>query len=266
MDVSPLPVALTIAGSDPTGGAGIQADLATFGAFGIHGASVVTALTAQDTRGVRRVIPVAPDVVRDQLDAVLGDLAVAAAKTGMLHDAEIVRGVAERLETHPLRRLVVDPVIVSTSGQALLDSAGVDALRDRLLPLAALVTPNLHEAEVLTGRPVRALGDMREAARALVGLGARAALVKGGHLSGDAVDVLHDGRDLHELAAPRISAGPLHGTGCALSAAITAELAVGRDIVEAVGAAKRFVTGAIERARPVGHGARVLDLHHRQRR
>src|SRR5438132_5207815 len=205
MDVTPGPVALTIAGSDPSGGAGIQADLATFAAFGIHGASVVTALTAQNTRGVRAVTPVAAEFVRAQLDAVLDDLAVTAAKTGMLHDATTVAVVAERLGTRPLRHLIVDPVMLSTSGEVLLDSAGVEALRDRLLPLAALVTPNLQEAEVLTGKPVRGLADMREAARALVDLGVRAALVTGGHLPGEAVDVLHDGRDLHELVAPRIA-------------------------------------------------------------
>src|SRR2546426_12639715 len=141
--------------------------------------------------------------------------------------------------------------MVSTSGNVLLDPAGIDVLRDRLLPLATLVTPNLHEAEVLTGRPVRGLADMREAARVLVGLGARAALVTGGHLPGDAVDVLHDGRDVHELSARRISAGALHGTGCALSAAIVAGLALGRPLPDAVAAAKRFVTAAIEHAGPV---------------
>ena len=260
MDVTALPVALTIAGSDPSGGAGIQADLATFGAFGVHGASVVTALTAQNTRGVHGVTPVAPEFVRAQLDAVLDDLTVAAAKTGMLYGAENVRVVAELLGARPLPHLVVDPVMVSTSGDVLLDPAGMASLRDRLLPLATLVTPNLHEAEVLTGRPVRQLADMREAARALVGLGARAALVTGGHLPGDAIDVLHDGHGLHELAASRVPASGVHGTGCALSAAITAELALGCAPADAIATAKRFVTGAIARARPVGHGARLLDL------
>src|ERR1051326_2470384 len=155
MDVTALPVALTIAGSYPSGGAGIQADLATFGAFGVHGASVVTALTAQNTRGVHGVTPVAPEFVRAQLDAVLDDLTVAAAKTGMLYGAENVRVVAERLGARPLPHLVVDPVMVSTSGDVLLDPAGMASLRDRLLPLATLVTPNLQEAEVLTGRPIR---------------------------------------------------------------------------------------------------------------
>jgi len=240
------PVALTIAGSDPSGGAGIQADLRTFAAFGVHGASVVTALTAQDTRRVRAIAEVTPAFVAQQLDAVLDDFEVRAAKTGMLHRAPVIDVVVARLHTRPLPHLVVDPVMVATSGDPLLEPEGIAALRERLLPLATLVTPNLHEAEVLTGRAVTTVAEMREAARALVALGARAALVKGGHLAGDAVDVLYDGRGFRELGAPRQEGRRLHGTGCVLSAAITAGLARGSDLAEAVAEAKRFVTLAIE--------------------
>jgi len=242
------PVALTIAGSDPSGGAGIQADLRTFAAFGVQGASVLTALTAQDRRGVRAIAEVAPAFVTQQLDAVRDDLEVRAAKTGMLHRAGVIDAVIAHLRARPLPHLVVDPVMVATSGAPLLEPAGIAALRARLLPLATLVTPNLHEAEVLTGHAVTTVAEMREAARALVALGTRAALVKGGHLAGDAVDVLYDGRGFRELGAPRQEGRRLHGTGCVLSAAITAGLAHGSDLAEAVAEAKRHVTRAIETA------------------
>jgi len=249
--VTAVPVALTIAGSDPSGGAGIQADLRTFAAFGVQGASVLTALTAQDRRGVRAIAEVAPAFVTQQLDAVRDDLEVRAAKTGMLHRAGVIDAVVAHLRARPLPHLVVDPVMVATSGAPLLEPEGIAALRARLLPLATLVTPNLHEAEVLTGHAVTTVAEMREAARALVALGARAALVKGGHLAGDAVDVLYDGRGFRELGAPRREGRRLHGTGCVLSAAITAGLARGNDLAEAVTEAKRYVTRAIETA-PAG--------------
>lgn len=244
-------VALTIAGSDPSGGAGLQADLLTFAALGVHGASVVTALTAQNTLAVRAIAPVDPTFVAQQLDAVLDDLDVRAAKTGMLHRAAVVEAVAERLAARAVPHLVVDPVIVATTGVVLLEPAGVAALRARLLPLATLVTPNLGEAEALTGRPVADPAGMREAARALVGAGARAALVKGGHLPGDALDVLYDGRGFHEFRAPRIATRHTHGTGCVLSAAVTASLARGLPLVEAVAAAKHHVTHALATAAPL---------------
>jgi hydroxymethylpyrimidine kinase/phosphomethylpyrimidine kinase len=254
------PVALTIAGFDPGGGAGLQADLAVFAAFGVHGVSVASALTVQDTCGVHGVTPVEPAVVRAQLGAVLSDFDVRAAKTGMLHDAEIVTAVADRLRAEPGLRLVVDPVVAASDGSALLDDDGIDALRSLLLPIATLVTPNLREAEILVRRPVRDAAEMRVAAGALIELGARAALVKGGHLAGDAVDVFHDGHELRELTASRIACGAVHGTGCALSAAIAAQLAAGRELTDAVGDAKRFVTRAIAGALAIGRGARVLDL------
>src|SRR5262245_8657059 len=197
------PVVLTIAGSDPSGGAGIQADLKTFATLGAFGAAVVTALTAQNTAGVQGIEGVSPAFVVRQLDAVLDDLDVRALKTGMLGRAAVVEAVAARLGARPAVPLVVDPVLVATAGQPLTESQALEPLRARLLPLAALVTPNLAEAEALTGRRVSTRPEMHEAARALVGLGARAALVKGGHLPDAAVDVLYDGAGFRELAAPR---------------------------------------------------------------
>jgi len=252
-------VALTIAGSDPSGGAGIQADVVTFARFGVHGASVVTALTVQDTRGVRAVMGVPPELVAQQLDTVRDDLDVRAAKTGMLLGAAVVEVVADALRRRPVAALVVDPVLHATSGDALLDPDALDVLRARLLPLATLVAPNLDEAEALTRRRVDGPAAMRDAARALVDeLGAGAALVKGGHLAGPALDVLYDGCALQELAAPRVAGGPVRGTGCALAAAVTAGLALGHDLGTAIDAAKRWITTAIAAAEPLGRGARLL--------
>ena len=248
-------VALTIAGSDSSGGAGIQADLKTFAAFGVYGASVVTALTAQNTGGVHAIAAVEASFVAAQIDAVLDDLDVGTAKTGMLLSAAVIDAVADRLATRPLPHLVVDPVLVATTGEALLEPAGIARLRERLVPLATLLTPNLREAEALTGRPVTNPADMREAARALLDLGARAVLVKGGHLQGEALDLLDDGRNVRELSAPRIATRDTHGTGCMLSAAIAAGLARGLDLTTAIVAAKRYVTRAIESAPRVGRGS-----------
>jgi len=251
-------IALTVAGSDPSGGAGIQADLKTFAAFDVYGAAVLTCATAQNTIGVRATGELPAALVAAQLDAVLDDLAVGAVKTGMLGRAEIVEVVAERV-ARLSAPLVVDPVMVATSGDALLSDDGARALRGRLLPLARLVTPNLAEAAVLAGRPVETVADMRDAAEAIRALGARAVLVKGGHLAGDACDLLLDGDQAHELRADRLDAGPLHGSGCTLSAAIAAELARGAALLEAVRRAKAFVHAAIASAPAVGHGARPLD-------
>jgi hydroxymethylpyrimidine/phosphomethylpyrimidine kinase len=248
-------IALTIAGSDSSGGAGIQADLKTFAAFGVYGASVITALTAQNTVGVRAIAEVSPDFIAQQIDAVIEDLEVGAAKTGMLARVPVIEAVAERLRAHPLPYLVVDPVMVSTSGDALLEPEATACLREQIIPLATLLTPNLREAEVLTGRPVTNPAQMRDAARALLDTGAHAVLVKGGHLSGDAIDVLYDGREFREYSAPQIVTRNTHGTGCTLSAAITACLARGFSLDEAVAAAKRYVTRAISTAPGIGHGA-----------
>lgn len=251
-------IALSVAGSDPSGGAGIQADLKTFAAFDVYGAAVLTCVTAQNTTGVRATGELSPALVAAQLDAVLEDLAVGAVKTGMLGRAEVVDVVAERV-TGLRAELVIDPVMAATSGDALLSDDGVRALRTRLLPLARLVTPNLAEAAVLAGRPVATVAEMREAAQAIRALGARAVLVKGGHLPGDACDLLLDGDALHELRAPRVDAGALHGSGCTLSAAITAGLACGMPLLDAVRRAKAFVRAAIAAAPRIGHGARPLD-------
>lgn len=259
-----LAIALSVAGSDPSGGAGIQADLKTFAAFEVYGAAVLTCTTAQNTTGVFATGELPVELVAAQLDAVLDDLAVGAVKTGMLGRAAIVEVVASRLASRTIP-LIVDPVMVATSGDALLTADGVRALRTRLLPLAHLVTPNLAEAGVLAGVEVRTHAEMREAARRIRDLGPRAVLVKGGHLAGDACDVLLDGDDLHELATERVDAGPLHGSGCTLSAAICAALARGDALVDAVATAKRFVHEAIRGALAVGRGARPLDHRVRSR-
>jgi len=250
-----IAIALTIAGSDSCGGAGIQADLKTFAAFGVYGTSVITALTAQNTVGVRAIADVDPKFVAQQIDAVAEDLEIGAAKTGMLARTSVIEAVADRLRAHRLPHLVVDPVMVATSGDVLLEPDAVTCLRERIIPLATLLTPNLREAEVLTGRPVTDPVQMRDAARALLDTGARAVLVKGGHLAGDAVDVLYDGRDFREFSAPQIETRSTHGTGCTLSAAVTACLARGFGLDEAVAAAKRYITRAIATAPGIGHGA-----------
>jgi len=257
------PVALTIAASDPSGGAGIQADLKTFVAFGVHGTSVLTALTVQSTLAVEQIVVVAPELVVAQLDAVLDDIPVAAAKTGMLASAAVIEAVAAALDRRRAvtgeLRLVVDPVMRATSGDRLLESGALEILKRALLPLAFLVTPNLAEASALSGREVDCPATMRDAAKAIAALGARAVLVKGGHLEGAALDVLFDGRDIHELEAPRLPAGAVRGTGCTLSAAITAGLARGDSLDAAVGRAKRFVHQAIAGAEVIGRGAALLD-------
>jgi len=255
-------VVLTIAGSDPSGGAGLQADLKVFHAHRCWGAAVVTALTVQDTTRVHAVEPVAPALVAHQLDVVLADLDVRAAKTGMLGTPDVVDVVAARFAARPPIPLVVDPVLVASAGQSLAAAGVVAALRTRLLPVAALVTPNLAEAEALLGRRVADVDGMRDAARALVDAGARAALVTGGHLPDRAVDVLYDGRAVHVLDAPRLHVGPTHGTGCALSAAIVARLAAGDALVDAVAAAKRWTHAALAAAVAPGHGRRSPDHGH----
>jgi hydroxymethylpyrimidine/phosphomethylpyrimidine kinase len=254
-----VPVALTIAGSDSSGGAGVQADLKTFAAFGVYGASVLTALTAQNTRGVTAIAEVSPDFVVAQYEAVMSDLTIAAAKTGMLARTAIIEALARCLGEHPVPWLVVDPVMVATSGDVLLEADAITAMRDLILPLASVVTPNLHEAEILINEPVGDVDAMRRAARRLVELGARAALVKGGHLEHDAVDILYDGRVESEFRSPRVRGIRTHGAGCTLSAAIAASLAHGSTLAKAVSAAKRFVTRAIESAPALGGGGRPLN-------
>jgi hydroxymethylpyrimidine/phosphomethylpyrimidine kinase len=253
--VTGLPRALTIAGSDSGGGAGIQGDLKVFFALGCHGMSAVTALTAQNTVGVTGIHEVPDSFVAEQLVAVAGDIGVDAVKTGMLASARIVRAVAKTVQELTLPNLVVDPVFVSKHGDKLLLDDAVDALRYELIPLATVVTPNLYEAGALVGRSVETLEEMRLAAEELYGLGPRGILVKGGHLGEeDAVDVFFDGDTPVEIRGPRYATEDTHGTGCALSAAICAFLAKGEDPVSAVGRAKEFVAGAIRRSLRIGRG------------
>jgi hydroxymethylpyrimidine/phosphomethylpyrimidine kinase len=245
--------ALTIAGSDSGGGAGIQADLKTFTMFGVYGMSALTAITAQNTREVRVVLDLPPELVAAQIDAVLEDIGADAAKTGMLANAPIIETVASCVERWRLR-LVVDPVMVAKSGDALLESTAITTLTNVLLPLAEVVTPNLYEAEMLTGQRIETLDDMREAARAIHALGPRHVVVKGGHRSGDPVDVYFDGQRFGELRGERIQTPHTHGTGCTFSAAITAFIANGLDVQTAVANAKRYVTAAIRHAPGLGSG------------
>jgi hydroxymethylpyrimidine/phosphomethylpyrimidine kinase len=249
-----LPVALTIAGSDSGGGAGIQADLKTFAALGVHGTSAITCVTAQNPKRVRNVEPCSPKIVRQQIESVFEELRPGAVKTGMLFSAEILRVVAHFFEKRNHPPLIVDPVMVSTSGAMLLKPDAIKVLRKHLLPLAALVTPNLHEAGILTGRKMTSIEDMRAAAREIHASFGCAALVKGGHLRGgsEAADIFFDGRTELLLTAPFVKGVRTHGTGCVYSAAITAELALGRDLSEAVKLAKHRVTHAIAQSYCIG--------------
>jgi hydroxymethylpyrimidine/phosphomethylpyrimidine kinase len=257
---APRPRALTIAGSDSGGGAGIQADLKTFSALGVFGMTAITAVTVQNTKGVSSFEELSPHTVAEQIRAVAGDIGVDAAKTGMLASAPIVEAVAEAVEETRLPNLVVDPVFVSKHGHPLLADDAVDALRRLILPLATLVTPNLPEAAGLTGFDVQTTDDMRRAADAILGLGTNAVLVKGGHLQGDrATDLFADGAVEEWIDAERIDTPHTHGTGCTLSSAIAAHLARGAPLTEAVRAGKVFVTEAIRHALPLGEGIGPVD-------
>lgn len=255
-----MTVALTIAGSDPSGGAGLQADLKTFHQHRVYGTSVVTLLTVQNTQSVQDVLVLAPEFVLAQLEAVVADLPVAAAKTGALGSVAIVEAVAARVARLPFP-LVVDPVMISKHGARLIDEAATEAVAKYLLPAAYLVTPNLLEAAALSGRAVEDLAGMEDAARAIGDLGVRSVLVKGGHLAGQAVDVLWTGPgELHRFVSDRIDTPHTHGTGCVYSAAITARLARGDDLPTAVQRAKRFVTNAIRTNPGLGHGFGPTNL------
>jgi hydroxymethylpyrimidine/phosphomethylpyrimidine kinase len=249
-----LPVAMTIAGSDSGGGAGIQADLKTFAALGVHGASALTAITAQNTVDVTGVLELPLAMIDAQIDAVVGDIGVQAAKTGLLSSAEIIATVAAAIRRHAIDRLVVDPVMIAKGGAKLLRDDAVNALRDELLPLAAVLTPNMPEAAVLLGREVVSVEDRQQAARDLVAMGARAAVVKGGHSNGDVTDVFFDGSHLVELEGERVPTTNTHGSGCAFSAAIAAYLARDAESLEAVREAKVFITRAIVNSLEIGHG------------
>jgi hydroxymethylpyrimidine/phosphomethylpyrimidine kinase len=249
-----IPTALSIAGSDPSGGAGIQADLKTFAALNVYGMAVIAALTAQNTVGVQAVMEIPADFVGAQLDAVLSDIPPRAIKTGMLGSAAVVEVVVAKIREHRAQRLVVDPVMVSTSGTLLLEPAAIDSLKRNLLPLAELVTPNLAEAAELSGLEVRTVSDMEHAARRIHDLGVRHVLVKGGHLEGEAVDLFFNGTEFVYLKSERVSTSNLHGTGCVLSAAITAALSRGSNLAESIHLGKAFVTDSIRRALSLGKG------------
>ncbi len=254
------PVALTIAGSDPSGGAGIQADLKTFHQFGVYGEAVITLLTVQNTLRVDRVECLAAELVLAQLEAVLEDIPPQAAKTGALGNAEIVRAVARAAARFPFP-LVVDPVMISKHGSALVSASAREVIRTELLPQATLVTPNRAETEVLTGIPVRDLESMEKAGWRLLELGARAALIKGGHIPGDATDLLVTAGGCRRFPARRVDTPHTHGTGCTYSAAIAAQLAKGAPLAEAVATAKAFISRAIETSPGLGRGAGPVNHH-----
>lgn len=253
--------ALTIGGSDSGGGAGIQADLKTFAAHRVYGTCAVTAVTAQNTRGVRHWQPVAVDLVVDQIDAVVEDVGAHAVKIGMLATAEIVMAVSRTLARFGLRNVVVDPVMIAKGGDRLLDADAVGALRTALLPLADVITPNIPEAEVLADRSIDTLEDMKAAARQILEQGPRVVLVKGGHASGpESIDVACTRESIVEICGPRIDSRNTHGTGCTLSSAIAANLANGLTDEDAIREARRYLEGAIRNAPGIGHGHG--PLHH----
>ncbi len=253
-------IVMTIAGSDSGGGAGIQADLKTFAACGVWGVSAIAAITAQNTTGVSASLPLPVDIITAQMEAIASDMRIDAVKTGMLATSEIVTAVAEGLRRLSLTMVVVDPVMVAKSGARLLQDDAVKAVREQLLPRAMVVTPNAEEAEVLASIAVRTTAAAREAARRIHLLGARAVIVKGGHIPGDdVVDVLFDGHEYTEFRSGRIESRNTHGTGCTFAAALAANLARGRNLAEATRRAKEYVEGAIRAGHAIGHGVGVLD-------
>lgn len=248
------PKALTIAGSDSGGGAGIQADLKTFSALGVYGASVITSITAQNTVGVTGIQNIDIDIIEKQIEAVLSDIGAQAVKTGMLSSAEIIDVVSKELTKFKIKKLVIDPVMVAKSGDKLLQDNAVNALIQRLFPLAFMVTPNIPEAEVLTGEKIRAVDDMEKACRRIMEMGCGSVVVKGGHLQKEAVDVFFDGKEVYHLKSARYRTKNTHGTGCTFSAAITAHLAKGYTASEAVKLSKKYISNAIAHAYPIGKG------------
>ena len=259
MQSKPIPKAMTIAGSDSGGGAGIQADLKTFAALGVYGTSTVTAITAQNTVGVTAVHEIPIGVIASQIEAVLTDIGADAVKTGMLASTRIIECVAAEVQRHGVTQLVVDPVMVAKSGYTLLQEDAVQSLCTQLIPLAALVTPNIPEAQVLTGMEISSDNDMRVAARRIVEMGARAVVVKGGHREGPATDLFYDGSNFREFTAPREETANTHGTGCTFASAAAAGLARGMTLQDAVALAKDYVTEAIRHSFPMGQGHGPLN-------
>ena len=251
--------ALTIAGSDSGGGAGIQADLKTFAAHGVYGTSALTAITSQNTRGVTDVLELPASLIESQIDAVITDIGADVVKTGMLSSSTIIEIVAAKARQYSLDALVVDPVMVAKGGDRLLRDDAVDALRSLLVPIAMVMTPNIPEAETLLGVKIETLEDAKEAAQALVGMGARAVVVKGGHLKGPPTDILYDGEEFRAYTSRRIETTSTHGTGCTFASATAANLAKGLPLRQAVSLAKSYVTSAIRMAQPIGRGHGPLN-------
>ena len=259
MAAGAVPTAMTIAGSDSGGGAGIQADLKTFAALGVYGTSTLTAITAQNTVAVTAVHEIPVDIIAAQIDAVLTDIGADAVKTGMLASMAIIECVAAEIQRHGVTQLVVDPVMVAKSGDTLLREDAVQCLRTQLIPLAALVTPNIPEAQALTSMEISSDNDMRLAARRIIEMGARAVVVKGGHREGPATDLFFDGSDFREFTAPRVETANTHGTGCTFASAAAAGLARGMNLQDAVALAKDYVTQAIHNSFPMGRGHGPLN-------
>ena len=252
--------ALTIAGSDSGAGAGIQADLKTFAALGVYGTCAITAITAQNTVAVSQVVALEPEIVGGQIDAIMDDIGAHAVKTGMLANVPIIKAVATKIQQHRFKNVVVDPVMVATSGDLLIEKNAVAALRSDLVPLATVLTPNLPEAEQLTGMEIRSADDFEEAARRIIAMGAKTVVIKGGHRKGAALDLFFDGKNFRVLRAARIRSRNTHGTGCTFSAAIAAYLARGEALERAVSLAKTYITGAIGAGFVIGAGH--SPVHH----
>ena len=256
--------ALTIAGSDSSGGAGVQADLKTFAAYGVYGCSVITAVTAQNTMGVCEIYPLPPGIVKQQLEAVLSDIHPDVIKIGMLANSSIIHSIANTLRQFPRKPLVLDPVMAAKSGDLLLEKEAVHSLREELFPLTDILTPNIPEAEYLIGSPIQDEGDMREAARKILGMGVASVLIKGGHGIQQpsaqekgrriVIDLFYDGKEMREITGPRIDTPHTHGTGCTLSSAIAAGLAKGLTPLEAIQNAREYLTAALQNAYAVGKG------------
>jgi hydroxymethylpyrimidine/phosphomethylpyrimidine kinase len=258
---------LTIAGSDSSGGAGIQADLKTFAAHGVYGASAITAVTAQNTMGVVESLALPADLVTAQIEAVAGDIEIHAAKTGMLADAAIVEAVAAAIKELDLPFVVVDPVLAATGGRRLLDEDGVQMLIRELFPLAHVVTPNIPEAEALSGRRISSEEDVSEAARRIHGMGPAAVIITGGHRpeSGEVTDLLFDGERFLAFRTPKVETANAHGTGCAFAAAVAAHLALNHGVAAAAERSQQYVAGAIRHAFEIGHGQKLIDHFWKQR-
>lgn len=255
---------LTIAGSDSGGGAGIQADLKSFAARGVYGMSAITALTAQNTIGVQAIFEISADFVAKQIDSVMSDIGADAWKTGMLSNAEIIHVVVNKTKQYNIQKLIVDPVMVAKSGDSLLRTEAQEALIKQLLPLSYILTPNHHEAEVLTGEEIKNLKEAEQAAIQIHKMGAANVVVKGGHIPGisEAIDVLYDGKKITHISAPRLDTENTHGTGCTYASSIAAEIAKGKDFIEAVRIAKEYITEAIRSAIHLGIGNGHGPLNH----